>query len=326
MPSLRCLRTPSILPGSLTHPHPHPHPHPRPRPRSRSGAASLTLMMLLRLGVARAASKRPASLSAGAPAATGKTTPLRRSLDRPPGAAARPSPEALSEPVRGSSSPPAASGAGGPSLPAAPSAMAGRVSGSQAGDGSGVQPLGNGALMHQEAAPPDFVSPPARGGGGNFLERRHRRDRDAHGLQSRRPAVRWGTAAGVGSRGSSRGEAKRRGGCLKCEENARPARNKRHRAASAAGMRTAGARLQLGDRGRRIRHLPAVSGAAAPGSAAAASTPLCCDREGRLVLTARRDWQASEPLRSLASPERGRPDQSSQPRGVPESEEWNVFL
>lgn len=58
----------------------------------------------------------------------------------------------------------------------------------------------------------------------------------------------------------------------------------------------------------RTRHLPADGGAAAPGSAAAAaSTPLCCDREGRLVLTARRDWQASEPLRSLASPRRGRP-------------------
>lgn len=103
-------------------------------------------MMLLRLGVARAASKRPASLSAGAPAATGNTTPLRRSLDRLPRAAATPSPEAPSEPTRGSSSPPAASGGGGPSLPAAPSAMAGRVSGSQAGDGGGVQPLGNRAL------------------------------------------------------------------------------------------------------------------------------------------------------------------------------------
>lgn len=31
------------------------------------------------------------------------------------------------------------------------------------------------------------------------------------------------------------------------------------------------------------------------------SAPLCCDREGRLVLTARGDWQASEPLRSLVS-------------------------
>lgn len=34
-------------------------------------------------------------------------------------------------------------------------------------------------------------------------------------------------------------------------------------------------------------------------------------------MTARGDWQASEPLRSPAPPRRGRPDQSPPPRGVP---------
>lgn len=167
---------------------------PRPthllHPRSRGGAASLTLMMLLRRGVARAASKRPASMSAGVPAATGNTTPLRRSLDRPPGAAATLSPEAPSEPTRGSSSPPTTSGGARPSLPAAPSAMAGRVSGFPRRDctpGSGVQPLGTSVLMHREAAPPDFVSLPAgggRGGGGNFLDRRHRSGREVQEARS----------------------------------------------------------------------------------------------------------------------------------------------
>lgn len=148
------------------------------------------MMMLLRRGVARAASKRPASMSAGVPAATGNTTPLRRSLDRPPGAAATLSPEAPSEPTRGSSSPPTTSGGARPSLPAAPSAMAGRVSGFPRRDctpGSGVQPLGTSVLMHREAAPPDFVSLPAgggRGGGGNFLDRRHRSGREVQEARS----------------------------------------------------------------------------------------------------------------------------------------------
>lgn len=158
------------------------HPHPR----SRGRAASLTLMMLLRRGVARAASRRPASLSAGAPAAMGSATPLRRSLHWPPGAAATPSPEAASGPTRGSSSLPAASVGPVPSLLAAPSAIAERVSGSPGGGGtpgSGVQPLGTGALMHREATAPDFVSPPGGcGGGGNFLERRHRSSKDVRGL------------------------------------------------------------------------------------------------------------------------------------------------
>lgn len=143
-----------------------PHTTHHPHPRSWGREASLTLMMLLRRGVARAVSRRPASLSAGVPAAPGNATPLRRSLHRSPGAAATQSPEAASRPTRGSSSPPAASGDEGPSLPAAPSAMAERVSGSLGGGGtprSRVQPLGTGALMHREAAPPDFVSPPGRG-------------------------------------------------------------------------------------------------------------------------------------------------------------------
>lgn len=42
-------------------------------------------------------------------------------------------------------------------------------------------------------------------------------------------------------------------------------------------------------------------------------------------MTARGDWQASGPLRSLASPTGGRPDQSPLLRGVPEHKEWNVF-
>lgn len=54
--------------------------------------------------------------------------------------------------------------------------------------------------------------------------------------------------------------------------------------------------------GSATSHLPADRSAAAPGSAAAASTPLACDREGRLVLTARGDWQAPGPLRSRSSP------------------------
>lgn len=39
---------------------------------------------------------------------------------------------------------------------------------------------GEPCAQHQEAAPPDFVSPPARGG--KFLERRHRWNRDVLGL------------------------------------------------------------------------------------------------------------------------------------------------
>lgn len=93
----------------------------------------------------------------------------------------------------------------------------------------------------------------------------------------------------------------------------------------ARSLRSRDVRGRSGDCGRATRHLPADRGAAAPGSAAAAaSTPLACDREGRLVLTARGDWQASGPLRSLAS-QGVRADQSSLRRGVPEREEWNVF-
>lgn len=62
-------------------------------------------------------------------------------------------------------------------------------------------------------------------------------------------------------------------------------------------------RGRSGDCGSATSHLPADRSAAAPGSAAAAaSTPLACDREGRLVLTARGDWQAPPPLRSRGSP------------------------
>lgn len=71
----------------------------------------------------------------------------------------------------------------------------------------------------------------------------------------------------------------------------------------AGGLPSRDARGRSGDCGRATRHLPADRGAVAPGSAAAAaSTPLACDREGRLVLTARGDWQAAGPLRSRGSP------------------------
>lgn len=222
-----------------------PRPAHHPQPRSRCGAASFTLMMLLRRGVARAASRRPASLSAGVPAVPGSATPLRRSLIRPPEAAATQSP-AASGPTRGSSSPPAASGGAGSSLPAAPSAMAWRVSGSPGEGGtpgSGVQPLGTGALLHREAAPPDFVSPPSGGGGGggggNFLERGHRSGRDVLGLWSRRLAVRRGDGGG-----SKKERRKKRGRYPKCDANAGSAPDKRHRAPSqaASGARTPAAR------------------------------------------------------------------------------------
>lgn len=124
----------NILPGSPT--------YPSPTSTLWAAAAPLTLMMLLRRGVARAASRRPASLSAGTPAALGSATPLRRSLIRPPEATGAASPEAVSAPARGSSSPAAASRGAGPSLPAAPSAMAKHVSGSgrDCSTASGVQP------------------------------------------------------------------------------------------------------------------------------------------------------------------------------------------
>lgn len=330
MLSLRCLRTPYILPQ------PHDPPTAHPQPSSRGRAASLTLMMLLRRGVARAASRRAASLSAGGPAAPGRATPLRRSLHRPPGAAATQSPEVASGPTRGSSSLPAASGGAEPSLLAAPSAMAERGSDSPRGGGtpgSEVQPLGTGALLHREAARPDFVSPPGcGGGGGNFLERRHLSSRDVRGLWSRRPAVRRGEDGGEDV---SRREERRQGEGGVRNVMHTPALRQTKGTGRLAGrpQRPGRVRPEKGwspaTAARRTRHLPRDRDAAAPGSAAAAaaatSTPLCCDREGRLVLTARGDWQASGPLRSLASPTGGRPDQSPLRRGVPEREEWNVF-
>lgn len=121
MPSLRCLPG-----GGNEHPAGGPPTSPMtPTPTLWAAAAPLTLMMLLRRGVARAASRRPASLSPGTPAAPGSATPLRRSLIRPPEAAAgAASPAAASAAARGSSSPAAASRGTGPSLAAAPSAMA----------------------------------------------------------------------------------------------------------------------------------------------------------------------------------------------------------
>lgn len=118
-----------------------PYP-PDTHTRLWAAATRLTLMMLLRRGVARAASRRPVSLSAGTPAAPGNATPLRRSLIRPPEAAGAASPEAASAPARGSSSPPATSRGAGASLPAAPSAIAEHVLGSRRDSttASGVQP------------------------------------------------------------------------------------------------------------------------------------------------------------------------------------------
>lgn len=314
---------------------PDPRRTERPHPRSRGGAASLTLMMLLRRGVARTASRRPASLSAGAPAAPGSATPLRRSLHRPPGAPATPSPEAASGPTRGSSSQPAASGGAGPSLPAAPSAMAG-ASGSPGETArpaaesslwarvrSGTRRRPRQTLFHRPgaAAAATFWSGDiARlqtsagfgpGGRRSAGGRRRERERDAGGREQRRKGeggVR--NALQTPAPRQTKGTRRRAG---------RPRRPGRAR----PGGRSGGGRSRT-PAARRTRHLPAERGAAAPGSAAAAaaSTPLCCDREGRLVLTARGDWQAPEPLRSLASPRRGRPDQSPLRRGGPEREEW----
>lgn len=221
------------LPGPLTRPPPTPTP--------RGPRTGFTLMMLLRRGVARAASKRPASLSAGDPAATGNTTPLRRSLDRPPRAAATPSPEAPAEPTRGSSSPPAASGGGGPSLPAAPSAMAGRVSGSR------------GRLHARQRSPAAghrCAHAPGGGPAGLCFIARRRRRRQLSGEEAsfgpRRPRAlvqEVGSPLRDGSGAQERGEAKRKGRCPKCDADTLSARNKRHRApgraASEAGTRAA---------------------------------------------------------------------------------------
>lgn len=139
MPSLRSLGQRTSCPGLGRGVSPT---HPTPIPRLGAAAAPLTLMMLLRRGVARAASRRPASLSAGTPALPGSATPLRRSLIRPPEASGAASPEAASAPARGSSSPPATSRGAGASLLAAPSAMAKHVLGSlrDSTTASGVQP------------------------------------------------------------------------------------------------------------------------------------------------------------------------------------------
>jgi hypothetical protein len=139
-----------VKPPDTVHPARVPDP---PTPSPTPGRGFLTLMMLLRLGVARAASRRPASLSAGAPEAPDSATPLRRSLIRPPEATAPKSPEA-SGLARGSSSPPAASGGARPSLLAAPSAMARQVSGSPGAGGRRHAPQQSPATGHGSAQAP----------------------------------------------------------------------------------------------------------------------------------------------------------------------------
>lgn len=205
-------------------------------------------MMLLRRGVARAASRRPASLSAGAPAEPVSATPLRRSLHRPPGATAAPSPEGASGPTRGSSSHPAASGCAGPSLPAAPSAMAGE-SGSP---GETARPAAESSLWARVRS----------------CTRRRPRHTLFHrpGAAAAAAATFWRgdiawvetsagfgpggrQSAGVGRREWGRrceregeGEAKRRGRCPKCDANACSAPDKRPPGGWPGGLRGRDAR------------------------------------------------------------------------------------
>lgn len=192
MPSLRCLRTPYVLPGSPTHKPPTPMllgqrglaylddaapPGGRPRRLQEAG-----------LAVSRGpccARQRDSAATVPPPAPRGHSHAFSRGG------------------VRTHSGVVFTSGCVGRhgTLPARRALRHGRRFGLSGGDGtpgSGVQPLGTSALLHPEAALPDFVSPPGGGGGGNFLERRHHSGRDVRGLWSRRPAVRWGTAAGMG--------------------------------------------------------------------------------------------------------------------------------
>lgn len=209
MPSLRCLRTHRtyILPGSPTHTPPTPTlpgwrglahlddaAAPGGRPR-RLQEASLAVSR----GPCRARQRDPAA-TIPPPAPRGHS----RSV---PGEGVRAHSGVVFAPgrvrLRGT-------------LPARRALGHGRRIGLSGGDGtpgSGVQPLDTSALLHPEAAPPHFVSPPGGGGGGNFLERRHRLGRDVRGLWSRKPAVRWGRAAGMGKEmragGRRRGEKER---------------------------------------------------------------------------------------------------------------------
>lgn len=281
---------------------------PTPTTTLWAAAARLTLMMLLRLGVARAASRRPTSVSPGGPAAPGSATPLRRSLIRPPEAAGAASPEAASAAARGSSSPPAVSTGTGPSLPAAPSAMAKHVS----------------EAPGETARPTPGVQPPAgvRSGTG----RKPRR------TLSQRPTAAAAIAAtlwrgdiagaeassGCGPGGQRAGAGRRRGAGRRCEREGEAGR----KAAGGTGdvMRTPARRRQKAPGAG-----PGASraGTRAAGAVTADGPPATCPptaarrpqevrrwpplrspvtgRE-RLVLTARGDWQASEPLRSRGSP------------------------
>lgn len=143
---------------------------------------------------------------------------------------------------------------------------------------------GRGALRHREKAPPDFVSAPDGGCSDrrNFVERRHRWGRGVLGLWSRRSAGRRGPAAGGGEkmRAGGRSRQKSSGRHQRRDANARSAQTKGagRRARSLPSRDACG---RSGDCGRATRHLPADRGAAAPGSAAVASTPLACDREGK---------------------------------------------
>ncbi|MEJ1271907.1 hypothetical protein NN561_002755 [Cricetulus griseus] len=193
---------------------------------------------------------------------------------------------------------------------------------------TGCPAPGTGALGHREEAPLDFVSAPDGGcsSSRNFVERRHRGGRGVLGLWSRRSA---GRRRGRGEDASGREKQEKSSGRYRRrrDANARSAQTKGG-GRPARSLRSWDARRRRsGDCRRVTRHLPADRGAAAPGSAAAAaaSTPLACDTEGRLVLTARRDWQAPGPLRSRGSPG-GFGSTNPHCGGVcPEREEWNVF-
>lgn len=250
------------------------HPHPLACPeRARVARAWLTLMMLLRRGVARAASKSAASPSAGEPPALSSATPLRRSRNRPPGATAAQSPEAGSGPTRESSSAsPVASGGVG-----RPSAMLGRVwapRARQRSRGVGLDQARSGTaerprhtLFYCRAAATFSRSGIAR-------------------VETVETVPR-GTLSGVRVRGAR--EAPERG----CKRRPLGSRQKAPGAGWAGGPegRTRAARTAA-RAGRPRPRAPATCpaseranerGAAAPGRAvaAAASAPLCCDREGK---------------------------------------------
>lgn len=323
------------------------HPCPSPRPTHRPPTAKLPWPRgLAYLDDAAAPRGRPRSLQEGGlavrrgPRSSGQGRPHYDSPSTGPQGPPPPqSPEVASGPTRGSSSLPAASGGAGAScwLHPRPWPSAVRAPRGEAAPGSEVQPLGTGALLHREAARPDFVSPPGcsggGGGGGNFLERRRRSSRDVRGLWSRRLAVRGEDWRG----GGDGGEDVRAGG--RRDDKERRCRNVMHtpalrqtkapgawpggrRGRDARGLKRAGARRPLPG------HPPPARdrGAAAPGVRRRRRPPL------RSVVTGREDlfWQPVGIGRRLGLlgprlADRGSARPIPTAEGVPEHEEWNVF-